>query len=173
MPPGHSGKVLVATGLSGNGITYSHVAARVLKSYIVDNKEEYSNVFSPTRVKPVASFTKMIEHNTDVLKQLVSKWFSSVDQSDLANLAPGEAKILKIDGNTMGMYKDEHGSLHAVNPACTHMKCMVAWNGAERSWDCPCHGTRYSAEGKVLTGPADTHLEVLPIGSLIATDKKA
>jgi glycine/D-amino acid oxidase-like deaminating enzyme/nitrite reductase/ring-hydroxylating ferredoxin subunit len=171
--PGHSGKVLVATGLSGNGITYSHVAARVLRSYIVENKEEYNNVFSPTRVKPVASFTKMIEHNTDVLKQLVTKWFSSVDHSDLANLAPGEGKILKIDGNTMGMYKDEHGSLHAVNPACTHMKCMVAWNGAERSWDCPCHGTRYSAEGKVLTGPADAHLEVLSIGSLIATDKKA
>jgi glycine/D-amino acid oxidase-like deaminating enzyme/nitrite reductase/ring-hydroxylating ferredoxin subunit len=171
--PGHSGKVLVATGFGGNGMTYSNVAARVLTSYIVQNKEEYGDIFSPTRVKPVASFTKMVGHNTDVLRQLVGKWFSSVDHSEVADLAPGEARILKLDGNTLGIYKDEHGALHAVNPTCTHMKCMVAWNGAERSWDCPCHGARYSAEGKVLTGPADAHLEVLPIASLVSSDKKA
>jgi glycine/D-amino acid oxidase-like deaminating enzyme/nitrite reductase/ring-hydroxylating ferredoxin subunit len=170
--PGHSGKVLVATGFGGNGMIFSNVAARVLSSYIVVGKHVYGDIFSPTRVKPMASFSKMIEHNSDVLKQFVGKWFSSVDHAEIADLAPGEAKILKLDGHTMGLYKDEQGGLHAVNPTCTHMKCIVSWNGAERSWDCPCHGTRFSAEGKVLTGPADFHLEVLPLSSLISSDKK-
>ena len=78
-----------------------------------------------------------------------------------------EGKVVKLNNETMALYKDEHGSLHAVNPTCTHMKCSVAWNAAEKSWDCPCHGARYSIEGDVLNGPADANLELIELRSLL------
>jgi Rieske Fe-S protein len=65
------------------------------------------------------------------------------------------------------LYKDQEGNLHAINPACTHVKCEVSWNNAERSWDCPCHGSRFSAEGEVLTAPARKDLEVIELAELI------
>jgi Rieske Fe-S protein len=82
---------------------------------------------------------------------------------ELAAIAPGEGKIVKYEGEKIGLHKDEKGKLHAVNPVCTHLKCEVRWNGAEHSWDCPCHGARYDCDGKVITGPADHSLEMINI----------
>ncbi|MGZ8509971.1 MAG: Rieske 2Fe-2S domain-containing protein, partial [Chitinophagaceae bacterium] len=76
-------------------------------------------------------------------------------------------KVVNFENHKIALYKDDDGVLHAVNPICTHLKCEVKWNVAERSWDCPCHGARYSFDGKVLTGPADIDLETLEIRSLI------
>jgi hypothetical protein len=78
--------------------------------------------------------------------------------------------VVKYDGEKIALFKDEHGELHAVNPACTHMKCTVAWNNAEQSWDCPCHGSRFSIDGKVLTGPADHDLEKIELRDLVEHD---
>jgi Rieske Fe-S protein len=89
---------------------------------------------------------------------------------EFAELAPGEAKVTNYGGEKLALYKDEHGELHAVSPVCTHLKCSVAWNNAEQSWDCPCHGSRFSYEGRVLTGPADHDLEKIEIKTLIEHD---
>ena len=86
---------------------------------------------------------------------------------EFSSLAPDEGRVVKLNNEAMALYKDEHGSLHAVNPTCTHMKCSVAWNAAEKSWDCPCHGARYSIEGDVLNGPADANLELIELRSLL------
>ncbi len=159
--PGHDGHVLVATGFGGNGMTYGTIAASVLQSIILELKNDLINVFSPTRIKPVAAFKDFTEHNLDVFKQVAGKVFASAEAHDFADVAPGEGKIFKIDGHPIGISKDDQGGLHAVNAACTHMKCTVAWNLTERSWDCPCHGARYSMDGKVLNAPACQDLEYI------------
>ena len=165
--PGKPGNIFVATGYCGNGIVYSQVAAAVLKSLILNEENAYIDLFDPNRVKPIAGFTEFVKHNVDVLKKFVGRWFDRDKLEEFAELAPGEGKVVSYEGHKMALYKDEHGELHAVNPVCTHMKCDVAWNGAEQSWDCPCHGSRFSIDGKVLTGPAVYDLEKIEIRSLI------
>ncbi len=165
--PGAKDNVFVATGYGGNGMTYSHVAALELSSLILKEESRYSDLFSPSRIKPVAGFTEFVKHNTDVVAQFVGKWFVTEKLEEVSSLAPDEGKVVKLHNETMALYKDTTGSLHAVNPACTHMKCSVAWNAAEKSWDCPCHGARYSIEGDVLNGPADANLELIELRSLM------
>lgn len=168
--PGHPGNVFVASGYGGNGITYSQVAALVLRRMILKGESPYIDLFDPNRIKPVAGFSTFVKHNVDVLKKFIGKWFEKEKLEEFAELAPGEAKVVKYDGEKIALYKDEHGELHAVNPMCTHMKCSVAWNNAEQTWDCPCHGSRFSVDGKVLTGPADHDLEKIEIKTLIEHD---
>src|SRR5690606_18157307 len=155
--PGAGDNILVATGYSGNGMIYSHIAALELSNLILRNESRYNKLFSPSRIKPVAGFTEFVKHNTEVVAQFVGKWFSTEKLDEIASVANEEGKVVKYNNETMALYKDATGQLHAVSPACTHMKCAVAFNAAEKSWDCPCHGARYSVDGEVLTGPADHH----------------
>lgn len=157
--PGKNDSFYVATGFGGNGMIYSHVAAKELTSLITNQHSLFDNLFSPSRVKPVAGFANFIDHNKDVVKHFIGKYFG-VDQLDeLAGLAPGDGKVVKINSAHVAVSKDLNGKVHAVSAVCTHMKCDVAWNDTEQSWDCPCHGARYSREGKVITGPACYDLE--------------
>jgi glycine/D-amino acid oxidase-like deaminating enzyme/nitrite reductase/ring-hydroxylating ferredoxin subunit len=165
--PGHSGKIYVATGYGGNGMTYSNVAALLLKKIILNEESAYLDLYNPNRIKPVAGFVNFIKHNADVVRQFAGKWFPHEELEELAALVAGEGKVVVFDSHKIALYKDEEGQLHAVDPVCTHLKCEVKWNSAEKSWDCPCHGARYSFDGKVLTGPADHDLEPLEIHSLI------
>jgi glycine/D-amino acid oxidase-like deaminating enzyme/nitrite reductase/ring-hydroxylating ferredoxin subunit len=169
--PGHSKNVFVATGYGGNGITYSHVAALVLRGLILRHESPYSELFNPGRVKPVAGFTEFVKHNADVVKKFVGKWFGQEDLQTLAELAPGEGKVVNYEEHSLALYKNEQGVIHAVNPACTHMKCSVSWNAAEKSWDCPCHGARYNSQGEVLNGPANKDLEPVEIRALQEAEK--
>jgi glycine/D-amino acid oxidase-like deaminating enzyme/nitrite reductase/ring-hydroxylating ferredoxin subunit len=163
--PGAAGHIYVATGFGGNGMVYSSVAAMLLASLIKGEEHTYAQLFDPNRIKPVAGFTNFIQHNAHVVKEFVGKFFSGMKLDQLAELAPGAASVVSYEGRKLALYKDEHGALHAVSPTCTHMKCEVRWNGAEKSWDCPCHGARYNYDGEVLTGPADRGLEPVPVMS--------
>jgi len=157
--PGNPGKILVATGFGGNGITYSHVAAQLLSDMVLEKENEYIDLFDPNRIKPVAGFTNFVKENIDVAKELITGFFTKEKIHELADIAPGEGKIVRIEGHTVALYKDEAGEVHALNPRCTHLKCTVSWSLTEKCWECPCHGARYDANGKVLTGPADRNLE--------------
>ncbi len=161
--PGHSKQVLVATGFGGNGMTYSHIAAITLKHIVLEEESAYIPLFSPGRVKPVAGFVNFITHNAAVAGQLVGQLFSREKLSELAGLAPGEGKVVVYDSKKIAVYKDDNGGIHAVSPTCTHLGCSVAWNKAEQSWDCPCHGARYAAEGAVLNAPASKALEKIDL----------
>jgi len=77
---------------------------------------------------------------------------------ELSDIGVGEAKIVKLEGENCGAYRDDNGLLHIVSAECTHLKCMVVWNKDELSWDCPCHGSRFSYTGTVINGPAITDL---------------
>jgi glycine/D-amino acid oxidase-like deaminating enzyme/nitrite reductase/ring-hydroxylating ferredoxin subunit len=157
--PGNPDNVYVATGYGGNGITYSHIAAITLTDLVTKGQSEFADLFSPGRIKPVAGFAAFVEHNADVVKEFVTKRIGVEKIEGLSELAKGEAKVVKYEGESVAIYKDDEGKVHALNPTCTHAKCVVAWNGAEKSWDCPCHGARYGVDGKVLTGPARRGLE--------------
>jgi glycine/D-amino acid oxidase-like deaminating enzyme/nitrite reductase/ring-hydroxylating ferredoxin subunit len=157
--PGGGKKVLVATGFGGNGMTYSHVAALVLTSIIQGEQSDYTSLFDPSRVKPVAGFKNFVSQNVEVVKNFVSKIFSADKIEGLSEIKPGEARIVIFENEKLAVYKDADGNVAAVNPACAHMKCTVAFNPSERSWDCPCHGARYAVTGEVLTGPSSHDLE--------------
>ena len=161
--PGNPENVYVATGYSGNGITYSHIAAITLTDLITKGKSEFADLFAPGRVKPVAGFASFVQENADVVKEFVAKRINVEKIDGLSELAHGEAKVVKYEGETVAVYKDENGGIHALNPVCTHAKCIVGWNRAEKTWDCPCHGARYDINGEVLTGPARRGLEKVEI----------
>lgn len=169
--PGHPENIFVATGLGGNGMTYSHVAAITLRSILTNEHHPDIELFNPNRIKPVAGFANFLSHNIDAVKNFVGKLFPGEKLHELAGLAPGEGEVVNYEHEKIALYKDKDGVLHAVSPVCKHLKCEVKWNSAERSWDCPCHGARYDYDGNVLTGPADHSLEVISLE--ISTENKS
>lgn len=159
--PGHPDRMYVATGYGGNGMIYSAVAALTLSDIIVAGESRYQDLFNPNRLKPIAGFTNFVKESADVVGKLIGKVVPADKLKELSELAKGEARVVNYDGNRVAIYKDDAGKVYAVNSACTHIKCDVAWNIAEKSWDCPCHGSRFSYTGEVLTGPARKDLERL------------
>lgn len=165
--PGHSSNMYVATGYGGIGITHGSLAAMILTDLIASGDSEYKDLYHPGRIKPVAGFSNFVKEAADVVSHFIGDKLSTEKIRSLAELAPGEAKVVKYEGHTLALYKDETGKLHAVNSACTHIKCTVGWNATEKSWDCPCHGSRFSYDGELLTAPARKDLEVIQLRELI------
>ncbi|HVV05320.1 MAG TPA: FAD-dependent oxidoreductase [Puia sp.] len=165
--PGQPGNILVATGFGGNGMIYSGIAALLFKEMLLKEPEKLAPVFNPNRIKPIAGFTNFVRENADVVKKWAGKLLPADRLASFSDMARGEGRIVKLEGETLALYKDERGELHAIAPTCTHMGCHVTWNNMEKSWDCPCHGARYSPDGAVLTGPADRSLEIIDIQSLV------
>ncbi|HEY4064208.1 MAG TPA: FAD-dependent oxidoreductase [Puia sp.] len=165
--PGEPGHRYVATGFGGNGIIYGGVAALLFRDLLLQSSDKYVKLFDPNRFKPVAGFTNFVRENADVAKKWIGHLLPADKLEELSGLAPGEGKVVKLEGETIALYKSIEGDLKALSPTCTHMGCHVTWNNAEKTWDCPCHGARYSIDGTVLTGPADKDLEVISIASLM------
>jgi hypothetical protein len=163
--PGHSHQYC-ATGFSGNGITLGSFSSSLLCDIILECPQPYQELFSPSRIKPIAGFMEFIKENADVVKEFIGKRFAYDSIKELAEIAPGEGRVVSYDGKKLAVYKDDSGLIHAVSPVCTHAKCIVGWNGAERTWDCPCHGARYAPNGTVITGPARHALELVQWKSL-------
>jgi glycine/D-amino acid oxidase-like deaminating enzyme/nitrite reductase/ring-hydroxylating ferredoxin subunit len=165
--PGEPGKIFVATGFGGNGMVYSSVAALLFRDLLLKSSEKYVAVFDPNRLKPVAGFSNFVRENADVAKKWAGKFLPAEKLESFADMAPGEGRVVKIEGETLALFKTEEGQLMALAPSCTHMGCHVTWNNMERSWDCPCHGARYAIDGTVLTGPADKDLEKIGLAALV------
>lgn len=152
-------RIFVATGFNGNGMTLGTLASMVLTDLIVRKESPYGEVFDPSRVSMVAGFSNFVKEAADVVGHLVAAPFPAEKLQDLGELAKGDGQVIRMDGRSIALHRDEQGHLHAVDPACSHIKCTVAWNGAERSWDCPCHGSRFSPDGDVLTAPSRKPLQ--------------
>ncbi len=108
------------------------------------------------------SAKKMVTANVDVAKRFIGDRVATLRSPDADELAPGTGGIVTLDGDTVAAFRDDDGTLHALSPTCTHLGCRVSFNTAERSWDCPCHGSRFDIDGQVLQGPATKDL--LPKG---------
>ncbi len=142
----------VATGFQKWGMTNSIVSSLLIKDLIVKGESPWKDVYNPSRKTIVASAKTFIVENYNVAEQLLDGKLSQLPEK--ADLKPGDAKVLKIDGKRVGAYRDRQGNLHLVNTTCTHMGCELNWNSAEESWDCPCHGSRFTYEGAIISGPA-------------------
>ncbi len=158
LPMSHD-RVYVATGYGGNGMTYGTLAAIMITDMITTGGSAYEKVFDPSRVSLVAGFSNFVKEAADVVGHLAAAPFPARKLADLGELGHGEGRVVQHDGRSIAIHRDDAGTLHAVDPACSHIKCTVAWNGAERSWDCPCHGSRFAPDGSVLTAPARKPLQ--------------
>ncbi len=148
----------IATGFQKWGMTNSMVSAMLLRDLIVKGKSSWQDVYNPSRQTILASAKSFVVENFNVAEQLIDGKLDSPPED--IDIRPGEGKVLKINGKRAGAYMDEEGKLHIVNTTCTHMGCELNWNSAERSWDCPCHGSRFSYEGKIIEGPASQPLSM-------------
>ncbi|MEO6732041.1 MAG: FAD-dependent oxidoreductase [Ferruginibacter sp.] len=163
--PGGGGNIYVATGYSGNGMIYGTLAGLILSNILVNGESIYQKILDPNRIKPIAGFSNFVKEGADVVGKLVSGMFPAEKLKELDSLANDEGRVVKYEGHTMGIYKDMEGQLHAVDTVCPHVKCTVIWNAAEKSWDCPCHGSRFSIEGELLTVPAVSDLEKIELAN--------
>jgi Rieske Fe-S protein len=151
--------IYCATGYNGNGMMLGSVSGEILADLVSGKENPFADLFSPSRLKPIDGFMEFVKENADVAYHFVKDRVNIKETDTLKNLQPGTGKVVEVDGEMVAAYRDEQGEIHALNPVCTHAKCIVNWNGAEKSWDCPCHGARYDIDGTVLTGPATRALE--------------
>lgn len=161
--PGHPSNIFVATGFSGNGMILGTLSAIILCELLVKGTSAWEELLDPNRIKPVAGFANFVKESADVAGKLIGGLFPEEKLPVLADIALDEARIVEFEGKKMGIYKDPRGKIYAIDPGCAHIKCTVTWNGAEKTWDCPCHGSRYSYTGEVLTGPARKNLAVYDV----------
>ncbi|HEX8291258.1 MAG TPA: FAD-dependent oxidoreductase [Pyrinomonadaceae bacterium] len=151
--------VYVATGFKGWGMTNSHVAGMLLTDLILGRENPWAEVFDPSRFKPITSARDFVRENVNVAKEFMADRVSSPVLESLEGIPLGHGEVVEWRGERVAVYKDDRGAVSACSAACTHMGCVVHWNSAERSWDCPCHGSRFNYDGKVIQGPANEDLE--------------
>jgi glycine/D-amino acid oxidase-like deaminating enzyme/nitrite reductase/ring-hydroxylating ferredoxin subunit len=166
--------VFVATGYGGNGITLGTMAATVLTDEICGLSNPLAELLDATRIKPFASVGAVLAENLDYPKHMIADRLpGSVGEGAdaLAAIAPGEGRVLSIAGERLAVYRNGNGQLGALSPKCTHLGCQVHWNTTEKSWDCPCHGSRFDPHGRVLNGPAVTALEARAIPGVEEPDE--
>ena len=148
----------VATGYGGNGMTFGTLAGMMARDAVVGRSSPWRELFDPGRTRIRGGLWDYITENKDYPYYLIRDRFTGVEGQTLRRLRRGEGKILELDGERVAAYRDADGHVTRLSPICTHMGCVVAWNAAERTWDCPCHGSRFEAKGKVLSGPAESPL---------------
>jgi Rieske Fe-S protein len=121
---------------------------------MLGRENPWISTFDANRFKPLAAAPTLLKENVNVGAHFFGDRLSPPDARSLDELGPDEGGIVSVDGEKVAAYRDPAGTVHAVSPTCTHLYCQVSWNSAERSWDCPCHGSRFDVRGHVLEGPA-------------------
>jgi Rieske Fe-S protein len=153
--PGRSSKLFVATGDSGMGMTHGVIAGMLIRDLIVGLSNPWTALYDPSR-KPVRAVLEYARQNLETAAHYLD-WLRAGDAS-LAEIGVGSGAVVRDGLRKLAVYRDEHGALHVRSATCPHLGCVVAWNGAEKSWDCPCHGSRFDRFGRVVHGPANRDL---------------
>ena len=143
----------VGTGFKKWGMAFSNIAANIVTDLILGEKNKYEKTFNATRMEPIKNrweVTNMVKEsvNSIALKKL------KIEPADVSQIENDNGAVLEIDGENVGVYKDAEGNIHAVKPVCTHLGCLLSWNNLDKTWDCPCHGSRFDYEGHNLYEPA-------------------
>jgi glycine/D-amino acid oxidase-like deaminating enzyme/nitrite reductase/ring-hydroxylating ferredoxin subunit len=150
--------VLIATGFRKWGMTNGTAAALLLADLVLERKNRFSDLYSPSRFIADPSLKKFFMDNADVAKHLIKGKFDHPN-TEIHDLGHDEGAAVTINGKRKGVYKDAEGKVYVVDTTCTHMGCEVNWNHGDRTWDCPCHGSRFSYTGEVVEGPAEKPLQ--------------
>jgi glycine/D-amino acid oxidase-like deaminating enzyme/nitrite reductase/ring-hydroxylating ferredoxin subunit len=149
--------VFVATGDSGNGMTHGTIAGILLTDLIAGRENEWETLYDPTR-KTLRALPKFAQENMNVAAQFTDLVTAGdVDSPD--KIKPGQGAIIRRGSKKLAVYRDDAGAIHERSAVCVHLGCIVDWNSKEKTWDCPCHGSRYMACGKVFQGPANRDLD--------------
>jgi Rieske Fe-S protein len=148
-----------ATGYAGNGLTFGTLAGMMVHDAIVGTRNPLRELFDPAR-KPISAsaLAHFVAENVDYPYHLVADRLHRSTEG-VESVARGDGKVLKIGGKRVACHRTNSGELMKVSAVCTHLGCLVRWNGAEQTWDCPCHGSRFTPDGLVLGGPAEAPLE--------------
>jgi glycine/D-amino acid oxidase-like deaminating enzyme/nitrite reductase/ring-hydroxylating ferredoxin subunit len=147
-----SSGVWVATGFRKWGLAMGTAAAELLAAQIAGRDHAWRELFDPQRVRPLASATSFVKENTNVALRFFGDRVAK--RGDVDEIGPGEGRVVGSGLGQRAVYRDDDGALHELSARCTHLGCIVNWNTAERTWDCPCHGSRFGATGEVIEGPA-------------------
>jgi len=154
-----SERQFVATGFAGNGMTFGTLAGMMAVDAVLKRKNPWQELFAPNRKKFVGGTWNYLNENKDYPYYLVRDWLGGSEGNSLKALRRNQGKILNLKGKKVAAYRNGDGKVSLCSPVCTHMKCIIHWNDAEKTWDCPCHGSRFAATGEVLSGPAEEDLE--------------
>lgn len=150
----------VATGFNAWGITNGTAAGMIIADLILGKSNPWAELYDAARIKPAAGGGRFIAENVGVAKHYVAGWLAGSSVQSPEDLLPGDSAVLKWKGDQVAAYRDEEGKLHVVSAVCTHLGCTLGWNGVDRTWDCPCHGSRFSYRGEMLHGPAVDNLKL-------------
>lgn len=142
----------VATGFQKWGMSLSMVSARLLNDLICGIKNEYAEIFSPSRFS-IKEIPGIMKEGGKAVKGLTKRFFQVPDET-IASIEPGHGAVADTPQGKVGVYKTETGQIYQVDPTCPHLGCELSWNPEENSWDCPCHGSRFDYKGNLLNGPA-------------------
>lgn len=156
-------RVFLGTGYKKWGMTGGTVAGMLNADLITGQDNPWVEVFDATRVGDGQAAKKFVKENVSVGMHFVKDGVERLRAADVSELGPGEGGLAKIDGRAVGAYRDPSGKVHAVSVTCTHLGCTLKWNRAETSWDCPCHGSRFTHTGSVIEGPATQPLTRVPV----------
>lgn len=148
-----------ATGYAGNGMTFGTLAGMMARDYVLGQENPWQHLFTPSRKKLRGGLLRFLSENMDYPFYYLRDRLGLTRADSTAGVRRGQGKVLKIGKESVACYRDEKGQLTQVSAVCTHMGCLVHWNGAEKTWDCPCHGSRFQATGEVMAGPAEEPLE--------------
>ena len=157
-----SSKQFAATGYAGNGMTFGTLAGMMAHDCATGRRNPWRDLFDPGRAKVRGGAWNYIKENLDYPYYMIRDRFVGPEGKSLRSVPRGEGRILELAGKKVAVSRDERGKATIVSPVCTHLGCLVAWNPAEHTWDCPCHGSRFMPNGRVLAGPAESPLERLP-----------
>lgn len=147
----------MATGYWADGLVYGTLAGIIIGDTILEKDNPLISTYQANRFKPIASAGFMVKENTNLFMQYLQD-YPFVEQKNYSNIKAGEGKVVEINREKCAVSRDANNQLHIVSAVCTHMKGIVNWNNAEKTWDCPCHGSRFTQQGAVIEGPAKLNL---------------
>jgi len=149
--------VFIVTGESGVGMTHATIAASVITDLILGNESEFAELYKPAR-RNLRAAPHFLKENLNVAAQYVD-WVTPGEVATPDEIPRGEGALVRRALRKVAYYREEDGTLHARSAVCPHLGCIVRWNSHERTWDCPCHGSRFDGMGNVISGPANRNLE--------------
>jgi glycine/D-amino acid oxidase-like deaminating enzyme/nitrite reductase/ring-hydroxylating ferredoxin subunit len=150
--------VYIVTGDSGNGMTHGTLAGKLITDLIQGRENPWEKIYDPAR-KSLQTTSTYIKENANFVGCMISDWVSPAEMSHASEIPLNEGAIMRKGLSKVAVFRDEDGALHECSAVCTHLGCVVQWNRGEKSWDCPCHGSRFDTDGNVLNGPAIKSLE--------------
>jgi len=150
--PGSDKHIYIITGSSGNGMTGGTLGGMLITDLLLERENPWVSLYDPGRIT-MRSATEYARENINVVEQY-AQWLTPGDVGDVDDIEPGSGAVIRRGIHKIAVYKDETGHVTERSAVCTHLYCIVDWNDTEKTWDCPCHGSRFDAYGRVVTGPA-------------------